>query len=742
MGCNAVGTAYEAVGGELAEAAFYDRALTAGQIVTHFSVGRSGPSAPGFVANLPVISPSGTIYVTTPFSISADAYGAGPLSYQWLKDGTLVGTNITYAEASASVADSGHYDLIVTSPYGSATSAVVTLSVNPAQPPAGADYASQVLAFQPLTYWRFSEPGPSSLSATNLGTLGAAANGTYSTNLLPSSDTLVSPAFPGFGPTNMGLAFDGIAEPFEIGYTNIPTPWTAVCWVNRQDAPGGSAVLMYSSTAALKLEQYNGTRMVGFTAYGVADYLFDYEAPTGTWVNLAFVGTGTNTLLYVNGLELAPNAASITLPMTSIGGPAGDYMSGTVGEVATFGTALSDGQIRTLYLTAMGDQNAPGLVQNVPMISPAGTIYATMPFSISADAYGAGPLTYQWRLNGTVVGTDITYAKASASRANNGNYDVIVTNPYGSVTSSAVTLTLSVLPVPTFANLTNGLMLHLTFDGNTTDSSGRQNNATALGSPTFVPGKLNQAIALSTVANNSYNYLTVSDNNGDLSFTATNSFSVALWLKFTTGFNALPIIGNAVSSVANAGWVLTENAGKFEWSAVGLDTGSVVANPAGGPLINDGNWHHLAVVFDRSASNAVSYVDGQWIDTRSIAGLGNLDDGATLTIGQDPTGVYAVSGSFALDDLGIWRRALSGYEVLSIYEAAQLSNESFDVYGPVSVSIAPDGAQVILAWQAGTLESADALQGAQTVWTPVAGAAPPSYTFQASAAHKFYRIKL
>ena len=85
---------------------------------------------------------------------------------------------------------------------------------------------------------------------------------------------------------------------------------------------------------------------------------------------------------------------------------------------------------------------------------------------------------------------------------------------------------------------------------------------------------------------------------------------------------------------------------------------------------------------------------------------------------------------------------MSGYEVLSIYNAAQDSGESFDVYGPVRVSIAPDGAQVIIAWQAGTLESADALQGAQTVWTPVAGAAPPTYTFQASAAHKFYRIKL
>jgi hypothetical protein len=382
---------------------------------------------------------------------------------------------------------------------------------------------------------------------------------------------------------------------------------------------------------------------------------------------------------------------------------------------------------------------APVIAQ--PPASQTAVAGGSVTFSVVAE--GSLPLFCQWTAGGTAIpgATDSTLTLSNLSYFEADTFSVIVSNAAGQVTSAPATLT--IVPPPTFANLTNDLVLHLAFDGNATDSSGLHHDGAISGSPAYVPGKLGQAITLLTdTTNGIFNLVSVPDTNGDLAFGADNSFSVAFWLQFTNGFNDLPIIGNSVSSTYQDGWVVTEDNNQLEWTAVGTDVGSVSADPAGGPLLNDGNWHHCAVVFDRGASNAVSYVDGQSIDTRSIASLGNLDTGNTLTIGQDPTDTYSVSGTFNLDDLGLWSRALSSYEVLSIYNAAQLSAESFDVYGPVSLSITSTAGQIALAWQAGTLEYADELSGAQTVWTPVTGAAPPVYTVAPTAAHLFYRIEL
>jgi hypothetical protein len=91
-----------------------------------------------------------------------------------------------------------------------------------------------------------------------------------------------------------------------------------------------------------------------------------------------------------------------------------------------------------------------------------------------------------------------------------------------------------------------------------------------------------------------------------------------------------------------------------------------------------------------------------------------------------------------MDDLGIWRRALTSYDALSIYNAAQGAGQSFDVYGPVKVTITTSGGTATIAWQAGTLESSDDLTG----WTPVAGASAPTFTVTPTAGKKFYRVRL
>ena len=143
-----------------------------------------------------------------------------------------------------------------------------------------------------------------------------------------------------------GLGFDGTDGYVQIGAGPISPPWTATFWVKRENSPTGSAALLNDSDTALKLEQWPGTRKVGFTHFGVDDYLFDYTAPTGTWTHLAFVGTTSNTTLYANGVPVDTHGTSLSLPLARLGSPV-DRLKGVVDEVVVWSRALSALEVQT-----------------------------------------------------------------------------------------------------------------------------------------------------------------------------------------------------------------------------------------------------------------------------------------------------------------------------------------------------------------------------------------------------------
>jgi len=60
----------------------------------------------------------------------------------------------------------------------------------------------------------------------------------------------------------------------------------------------------------------------------------------------------------------------------------------------------------------------------------------------------------------------------------------------------------------------------------------------------------------------------------------------------------------------------------------------------------------------------VTYLDGVLANSTKISGTtlkdaGNIDNGLAATIGQDPTGAYGETGSGDIDDLGVWKKALT-----------------------------------------------------------------------------------
>ena len=72
--------------------------------------------------------------------------------------------------------------------------------------------------------------------------------------------------------------------------------------------------------------------------------------------------------------------------------------------------------------------------------------------------------------------------------------------------------------------------------------------------------------------------------------------------------------------------------------------------------------------------------------------------------------------------------------------AAQASGQSFDVYGPVRLHIAKAGGDLILAWQAGALESAPTVNGP---WNLVPGVSGTTHRVTpGDSGNVFYRVKL
>jgi hypothetical protein len=353
------------------------------------------------------------------------------------------------------------------------------------------------------------------------------------------------------------------------------------------------------------------------------------------------------------------------------------------------------------------------------------------PASFSVAAIGRPTLAYQWLHDGTPVGgaTGTTLSIPSTQPADGGIYRVVVTNITGSVTSSPASLLVFDGPV------TSNLVVHLKFDNNYTDSSGRGNNASAVGAPTFsAPGKIGSHAFVYTTARDgsSFNYATLGYPN-DLKFTGASDFSISLWMKMAPGSWAddPPFIGNKNwDSGGNIGWLLSlqGGGGNFKWNyREECPHDRQDYNAVG--VITDNQWHHILVSFQRGALGR-TFIDGVLTDTRSIA----INAGAPTTIdtdpaiadnqncpgngtrtanavniGQDGRGTYTDGGSMgvtnaAIDDVGIWRRVVTAQEAAAIYKAGlaglDLEQAAAVTLGVLQVKLV--GANVQFTWAGGT----------------------------------------
>jgi|GEM_PF-1171218 len=831
VGADQDGTRYFV--GEIDEPAIYSRTLGEGELRTHVLSAIGGQDAPAFVSDTPVVSPDEVQYNTRPFTLSIDAYGVPPLVYTWRKDGTTVyvATNSSTFTKTATLSDSGSYDVVISDANGSITSQTVTITISDIIPPqidmqpvSRSVYAGGTAKFSvgasgtPVMYYQWTQAGTNLVGATNstltITNADTTVAGTYNVIISNTVGTVTSdnvtltlrtpaagsyeatvvslnpiaywrmnetdgtnaydyvnsydgnhidvmslasvgprpPSLPGFESSNTAVTYDT-----GIGYTttglsllNNRKAITVCGWVNLNGDFGQYGLFGQNDVWEFRFLK-NKTQIELWSPYGSIDYTFGSRIQSGTWFFIAAVGDATTMSLYINGQQVATTTSSAsssygtsTAPFIFTGDTSGNGDSplpGSLDEIAVFDHALTSTDIATIYSKAAYSSNTKPTFSQQPFGS---TVAQAHPASFTVTAYGSMPITYQWYKDGTAIAdaTNTSLTFTSANISDSGSYYVIASNTAGSAKSSTVTLTVNA--TPTYANLTNGLVLHMPFDGDTKDTSGLKNDGTINGSVPFVTGELGQGIDLESTKDSSiYNSVSVNDSASYLSFDENASFTVAFWLKYSGSFNDTPIIGNAQNSTWQLGWVLTDSAtsGKLEWSLVSA-TGTYVRDPVPNcPTINDEKWHHVACVIDRTSKMTFVYVDDALTGSWKIDDLGTLVTGYGITIGQDPNLSYG-SASFMMDDLGIWNYALSYYQVTSIFNAAK-NNLSFDVKGQdvttvtLTIKETTDG-QVILSWPSGTLQSADEITGP---WTAVSGATAPSYTVKPTDTKKFYQVK-
>ncbi len=329
---------------------------------------------------------------------AAGATGTTPLNYQWVENGSaLTGqTNSIFVISNAQVSDSGTYSVIVFNLFGSTPSTNAVLTVN--TPP--------VITTQP--------------ASLNVPVGGNAAFTVAATGSQPLQYQWFNRGGGILNATNSTYAIAdvsiGQADNYYVVVTNIVASVTS-----------SVAMLAVGYPPAISTNPVSQTNAFGSTA------VFTCTATGPLPMNYQWFQNSTNLIGQTNA-----TLTLTSLQLTNVG-------SYNVILANAFGSITSS--IAILHI-------GPGMVTQP-------TNQTVMPGSLvvfNSLANGEPSLSYQWQLNGTNLVDNNIYSGSITSTLNLsaaltntlGNYAVVVSNSYGSITSAVATLSFGFQAVSTF----------------------------------------------------------------------------------------------------------------------------------------------------------------------------------------------------------------------------------------------------------------------------------------------------
>jgi len=707
--------------GQIDEVAVFDKALSASQVANEYFA---------TVAQGPIITqqPQGTnLFEGGTIQISVSAVGTPDLRYQWLYFGTDVQdqTNSTLVITNAQLFDSGTYSVRIDNDFGSVESDTVEVNVLSTTPPvitqdpasasryAGAPrvtFSVSATGGNNLTYqWQFE--GSDILDATNRTLV--------ISNVQPSQAGLYQVTVSNeAGSTTSGTAELSILTPAPDSYEAAIVAGGPVAYWRLDESAGTTAhdnwggfdgtynggvtlgvpgaLIGDADTAA----EFNGTSgYVGtplslngqkdVTLLGWMRRTGDQANRTGLWGQNDLIEFGyidNNTIQsWVDNFDAAVNISPNPVPNL---------------QWAQLALVVNSG-VHTVYVNGSPAGSA----------TLASTDYGTTPFTFNIAGGGIFDATGNF-FKGQVDDVSVYYRALSSSEL------------------CALYLKGSGTPVTVQIDHTGNIV---------TDSK-----------PSGVPHHGNDYGAEWAASDADAVSVTRS---GVMKFVATEGDQIKV--------NPHPDFNTTSGTIML--WVRTPGtSGPGEYAAILVDrrsangdvitmteTGEIFVQASGGVnsfqatrKINDDHWHHIAYVYDQSASGSTTiYVDGVLDTTQASTGSWSWDPNQPIELGRshDPYW-FAFNGS--MDDVRVYNTPLSASQISSVYDG--------DGATPVAASALvlrlnfeapPTG--VTIRWPCGVLQQADELigDGSGTIWNDIPSASPP-YTILPDSAAKFFRLRL
>ncbi len=470
-------------------------------------------------ANVSVVQGGNATFTVT-------ASGTAPLSFQWLKNGSVIaGANSNVLNLiSVSTNDAASYSVVVTNTVGSIASSSATLTV--LVPP--------TIVNQPVSV--------TAVAGSNVTfTVTAAGSGTLTYQWQKNGANIS-------GAVNATLTLNNVSATDAANYSVIVA--NAASAVTSSTAALTVLLAPAITTQPVSVSVVQGSNaMFTVTASGTAPLNFQ-------WLKNGVVIVGANSNVLALAGVSTNDAAGYAVIVTNL-----------VGSIASSSATL------TVLVP-------PAIVTPPTAVSAVVSNSAT--FKVAAS--GTAPLVYQWLKNGTAISgaNSATLTLANVSAADAASYSVAISNAAGNVTSAAAALTVEfpptivTQPVTQFGALGSNVVLSVIASGTGPLSYHWFNAGGALVDGANISGSTSNILTILALTTNGVgNYFVV----------VSNAFGSATSTSASVTVNASPIIttqpasqyvavgGNVVFTVAASGTAPFS----YQW----LKNGAKLANGGG-----------------------------------------------------------------------------------------------------------------------------------------------------------------